>query len=214
VAAAQATSFHSITRLQIGAALVVQYTYPFLIMLWSGLVWARSVPRGFFAAGLVAFAGSALVVRVYDVGSVDMVGVAFAALASVTTAYYIAGSERAGAGRHPLTTLFWLFVFASIALGVVQPPWTFPVSFFDSASHVELGISVGLLGTLLPFGCVTAALRLLPSAQVGVVLMTQVVFGALFALALHSEELSVVQWLGAALVLGAAGAVQRRRDVQ
>jgi drug/metabolite transporter (DMT)-like permease len=213
VAAAQATSFYAITRLSIGAALVIQYTYPFLILLGSWVMWRRSAPAQFWVAAAVALLGSALVVRIYDIEGVDFVGVGVAALAAVTTAYYIVGSESAGRRQHPLTSLFWLFAFAFAALALVDPPWNFPGGFFTSARHIELGIGVGLIGTLLPFGCLTAALRLLPSAQVGVVLMSQVVFGALFAVFLHSEALSLVQWLGGALVLGAVAAVQRMRDV-
>jgi drug/metabolite transporter (DMT)-like permease len=89
----------------------------------------------------------------------------------------------------------------------VQPWWSFPFGEVDP----WLALGVIVIGTLLPFICVVAALRHLPAPRVAVAATLEPVLGALFAWWLHDERLAAVQLAGGALVLGAVLWVQARR---
>jgi drug/metabolite transporter (DMT)-like permease len=207
LALVHATYYAAIDRLQIGVALVIQYMAPLLLLLWLRFGHGRQVARSLWGAVALSIVGCALVVQAYDPGALDAVGVLCALGAMVTFAIYMVASERAGQRYESVTTLLWAFLFASLFWAIVQPWWSFP--FGDVDPWLALGVIV--VGTLLPFICVVAALRHLPAPRVAVAATLEPVLGALFAWWLHDERLAAVQLAGGALVLGAVVWVQARR---
>jgi drug/metabolite transporter (DMT)-like permease len=207
LALVHATYYAAIDRLQIGVALVIQYMAPLLLLLWLRFGHGRQVARSLWGAVALSIVGCALVVQAYDPGALDAVGVLCALGAMVTFAIYMVASERAGQRYESVTTLLWAFLFASLFWAVVQPWWSFP--FGDVDPWLALGVIV--IGTLLPFICVVAALRHLPAPRVAVAATLEPVLGALFAWWLHDERLAAVQLAGGALVLGAVLWVQAHR---
>ena len=121
------------------------------------------------------------------------------------------GSERAGHRHKPATTLLWAFAFASLFWAIATPWWSFPVGDFASSRSQLLTLGVILVGTLLPFGCVVAALRHLPAPRAATTATLEPVLAAAFAYFLHDQELTTLQLAGAAAVLSAVVWVQGRR---
>ena len=211
IGAVYLTYFLAIERLQIGVALTLEYLGPLLLLLWLWLWRGRHLPGRLWAAMAMSLAGIVLVVRAYDLGSVDALGVGAALAAAVSFAIYLATSERAGERNSAATTLVWAFGFAALLWLVVQPPWTFPFDRFSDTENLLLGLAVILVGTLLPYGCLVAAVRHVPAARAGVVATLEPVLSALFAFLIHDEGLAAVQIAGGALVLAAVVWVQSQR---
>jgi drug/metabolite transporter (DMT)-like permease len=211
LAGVHATYFFAIDRLQIGVALTIQYLGPLLILLWLRLGHGRQVGRGLWGAAALSATGCFLVVRAYDVGSLDGWGIAAAFGAAVTFAIYLVGSERSGRRYEPATTLAWAFGFATLFWLLAQPPWLFPFADFDSAGNVALGLGVAIVGTLLPFVCMVAAVRHIPASRAAVVATLEPVLAAGFAWAIHGEALSPAQIAGGTLVVAAVVWVQTQR---
>ena len=207
LALVHATYYAAIARLEIGVALVIQYMAPLLLLGWLRFRHGRRLATSLWGAVALSIAGCILVVRAYDPGAIDGLGVLYACGAALTFAIYMVASERAGQRYESVTTLLWAFAFATIFWAVVQPWWSFPLGKVD----VWLGLGVVVVGTLLPFICVVAALRHLPAPRVAVAATLEPVLAALFAWWLHDERLAVVQLAGGALVLGAVFWVQLRR---
>ena len=211
LAAVHATYFLAIDRLQIGAALTIQYLGPLLILVWLRVVHGRHLRRGLWAAAALSLVGSFLVVRAYDVDSLDALGVAAAVAAAVSFAVYLVTSERAGRRHHPVTTLAWGFGFASLFWAVVQPPWSFPFHRFDSPTNLLLGLGVAVIGTLLPFLCMVAAVRHIPAPRAAVVATLEPVLAAVIAYFVHGEALAPAQIAGGLVVVAAIIWVQLQR---
>ena len=127
VAIVQFSYFLAIERLPISVALVIQFTGPLMVLLWLRLAHGRRLRPSLYGAVALSVAGSALVVEVYDAGSIDGVGVVFALVAAVTFAIYLIGFERAGRSYDAFTTLTWGLGFATFFWLLVSPPWTFPL---------------------------------------------------------------------------------------
>jgi drug/metabolite transporter (DMT)-like permease len=204
LALVHATYYAAIDHLEIGVALVIQYMAPLLLLLWLSLFHGRHLAPSLWGAVALSIVGCALVVQAYDPGALDGLGVAYAAGAAVTFAIYMVASERAGQRYESVTTLLWAFLFASLFWAVVQPWWDFPFS--ETDPWLALGVIV--IGTLLPFICVVAALRHLPAPRAAVAATLEPVIAAIFAWWLHDEHLAAVQLAGGALVLGAVLWVQ------
>src|SRR3954452_20429725 len=121
LALVHATYYAAIDRLEIGVALVIQYMAPLLLLAWLRFRYGRRVARSLWGAVALSIVGCALVVGAYDPGSLDGLGVAYAAGAALTFAIYMVASERAGQRYASVTTLLWAFAFASLFWAVVQP---------------------------------------------------------------------------------------------
>ena len=204
------TYFASIDRLQIGAALTIQYLAPLVVLIWLRLRGRRLAPSLWGAVAL-SVAGCFFVVRAYDAGDLDGLGVAAAFASCLTFAIYMIGSERAGRRHQPVTTLVWAFGFATLFWAVVQPWWNFPVDDFDTTREALLASGVVVIGTLLPFVAMVAALRHIPAARAGVIATLEPVLGAVFAWLIHDEVLAAPQLAGGLVVVAAVVWVQSHR---
>lgn len=202
------TYYAAIARLEIGVALVIQYMAPLVLLLWLRFRHGRRLAPSLWGAVALSIAGCALVVRAYDPGALDAVGVAYALGACATFALYMVASERAGHKYEPVTTLLWAFAFATLFWAVVQPWWSFP---FDKV-NIWLGLGVIVIGTLLPFICVVGSLRHIPAPRAAIAATLEPVLAAVFAWWLHDEHLALVQLSGGLLVLAAVLWVQAHRS--
>src|SRR3954470_10845018 len=211
LAAVHATYFLAIERLQIGVAVTIQYLAPLLLLVWLRVVHRRRLASNLWGAVVLSAVGCFFVVRAYDASSLDALGVAAAFGATVSFAVYMVGSERAGHRHEPMTTLVWAFGFASVFWALVAPWWSFPLGEFTSLGHALLGAGVIVVGTLLPFICMVAALRHIPAPRAGVVATLEPVLAGVFAWFLHDQELAAVQIAGALMIVGAVLWVQSQR---
>ena len=205
------TYFVAIERLGVGPGLTLEYLAPLLLLLWLRFAHGRRLSPSLWAAVALSLAGSALVVRAYDPASLDALGVLAGLGAAISFAIYFTGSERAGRRHPPLVTLFWAFAFSTAFWLVIQPPWTFPFELLDSGGDLALAAAIIVIGTLLPFGLIIAALRHVPAARASAVATLEPALSALFAFLIHDEALAAVQILGVAIVLGAVAWVQLQR---
>jgi len=211
LALVHAAYFAAIDRLEIGVALTIQYLAPVLLLLWLRLAHGRRLRSGLWGAVMLSVAGCFFVVRAYDASGLDGLGVAAAFGSAVTFALYMVGSERAGHRHEPATTLVWAFGFASVFWALVQPWWTFPFERFESADAILQALGVIVVGTLLPFLCIVAALRHLPAPRAAVMATLEPVLAALFAWLIHEEALAAIQIAGGCAVLVAVAWVQSHR---
>jgi drug/metabolite transporter (DMT)-like permease len=211
LAPVQATYFLAIDRLQIGVALTIQYLAPLLVLLWLKLGLKRNIAHGLWGAVALSVLGCFFVVEAYDAGGLDGLGVIAAFASALTFAGYMVGSERAGRHHTPFTTLAWGFGFATLAWSIAQPWWSFPFDELGSPRDALLATGVVVVGTLLPFLMMVAALRLIPSPRAGVVATLEPVLAALFAWLLLDETLAALQVGGMVLVFTAVVWVQLHR---
>jgi drug/metabolite transporter (DMT)-like permease len=211
LAGVHATYFFSISRLDVGVALVIQYLGPLILLLWLRLVHRRQLQRSLWGAAVLSVIGCFLVVQAWNPGAIDGLGLLAAFGAAITFAIYLYSSEQAGHRYEPVTTLVWGFGFASLFWLVVQPPWSFPFAEFTSAENIALGLGVVVVGTLLPFVCIVAALRHVPASRAAVVATLEPVLAAIIAWPVLGQDLDVAQIAGGLIVVGAVVWVQIQR---
>ena len=211
LAGVHVTYFLSISRLDVGVALVIQYLGPLLLLLWLRVVLRRRLKRSLWAAAALSVLGCALVVEVWDPGAIDALGLLAAFGAAITFAIYLYSSEQAGHRYEPVTTLVWGFGFATLFWLVVQPAWTFPFDHFTSLGNLALGLGVVVIGTLLPFVAIVAALRHVPASRAAVVATLEPVLAAAIAWPVLGEALDAAQIAGGLLVVGAVIWVQAQQ---
>jgi drug/metabolite transporter (DMT)-like permease len=211
LAAVHATFFLAIDRLEIGPALTIQYLAPLLLLVWLRTVHGRRIAPSLWGAVGLSLLGCFLVVKAYDAGDLDAVGLIAAFGSMVTFAIYMVGSERAGHRLEPVTTLFWVFGFATVFWALATPWWSFPWDGLGSARNLLYAAALIVAGTLVPFICIVASLRHIPAPRAAVVATLEPALAGVFAWILLGEELAAVQIAGGAVVLTAVAWVQSRR---
>lgn len=211
LAAVHATFFLAVDRLEIGPAVTIQYLAPLLLLVWLRVFHDRKIAPSLWGAVALSLIGCFFVVRAYDVNSLDALGVVAAFGAMLTFAIYVVGSERAGERHEAVTTLFWAFGFATLFWALVTPWWSFPWDGLASTRNALLAVALVIVGTLIPFVCMVAALRHIPAPRVAVIATLEPVLAAVFAWIVHDEALAVIQIAGGIVVLTAVAWVQSRR---
>jgi drug/metabolite transporter (DMT)-like permease len=205
----------AIDRVPVGVAVALQYTAPVLVLAGTAAV-ARSSPHAaIWLAGGLTLAGAVLVSGALAGAQrpLDGLGLMAGVAAALTYAGYLVMAELAGRkGAHPVTTLFIGFCVAALIWVVVLPPWTWPMELLADPQVAWRVVAVGLLGTLLPFGLVVAALRWISSAVAGIVTTAEPVLAALLALLFLGQVLSVPQLIGGGLVIAGVLIAQLTRQ--
>jgi drug/metabolite transporter (DMT)-like permease len=224
VAMVQWLYFVSIERLPIGIALLIEYLAPILIALWAWAVLKQHVRRRIWAALVLALAGLSLVVEVWSGITLDGLGIAAALACAVAYAVYVLMAEHAVTGRDPASVLCYGFLFAALFWAFVQPAWRFPAGVLDDdvslLGRLErfespfwlLLLFVVVVGTMLTFLLVTAALRHVSATRVAIIAMLEPVAAGLVAYAWLGESFGSLQLLGGATVLAGIVLAQTARD--
>lgn len=168
---------------------------------------------------ILSLIGCALVVNAFDPklwglnNESAVVGVATGLLYAI---YTIMGRSAAQRGLNTWTTLFYIFAFASLFMlsfnlllgGIIPGTAAEPVDLLW-LGNAWLGwvmlIALAIGPTLMGFGLYNVSLRYLPSSTANLVVMVEPIFTTIVAFFMFGEILTLVQILGAGLILVSVG---------
>jgi drug/metabolite transporter (DMT)-like permease len=204
----------AIDRVPVGVAIALQYTAPVLVLAGTAIVARRDPGATIWLAGALTLTGAILVSGALAGANqrLDGIGLMAGAAAALSFAGYLVSAEQAGRrGTHPVTTLFIGFLVAALIWAVVLPLWNWPFGLLAQPQVAWRVVAVGLLGTLLPFALVVAALRWITSALAGIATTTEPVLAAALAWVVLGQALSVPQLIGGGLVVAGVLTAQLMR---
>ena len=211
LAITQVTYFSAIERLNVAAAILLEYLAPAMVVIYGWLFLGRALTRVTVASLAGVMIGSALVVEAYDPQALSLsaAGVAFGVAAAVAfSCYILVGEHLQRLGTGVALQLFYGFTVTAIALVALSPPWSAAPGTFDTSNVVLLSL-VGVVGTLVPFACFFASLRYIDSGRATIVSTLEPVVAGVVAFIWFDERFGALQILGAALVIGAIVALQQ-----
>lgn len=212
VALVQYLYFVAINRLDIGVALVIEYTAPVLVALWARFGEKESVKQRVWYALAITLFGLSMVTNIWGGFTLDSIGFIAAALAAISLAVYFVMGEKLVAARAPLAVVTLAFGASTIFWAILEPWWNFDldlilretVLFTNSTSTIPTWILVAwmiLLGTIAPFFLSFVSLRHLKARTVAIVGTLEPVAASAIAFVLLDESLLAIQLLGGAAVL-------------
>ncbi|PSL53568.1 threonine/homoserine efflux transporter RhtA [Saccharothrix carnea] len=216
VAGCQLAFFNAVAHMEVGVALLVEYTAPVAVVGWLWLRHGQRPTRLTVLGGVLGLVGLLLVLDVVSGARASAVGVLWALAAMVGAAVYFVLNARDAEGL-PGTVLAagglllgGVVLVAAGAVGIVP--------FAVSAAPVGFdGFTVAWWLPVLALGVVTAALayvtgiaatRRLGSRLASFVALTEVVLALVFAWLLLGEAPGLVQLAGGVLILGGVVAVR------
>lgn len=209
VAGAQFCYFSAVQHMQVGPALLIEYTAPAAVVVW---LWLRQGQRPgaitLVGAGLAAL-GLVLVLDLLSGADLSVPGVLWALAAMVGAATYFVISADEDYGLPPMVLASGGLVVGAVALALLGLVGLLPMR-SSGASVTYAGTSVAWWVPLVVLGVVTAAVpytsgiaagRRLGSRLASFVALTEVLAGVVFAWLLLDELPRPVQLVGGLLIL-------------
>ena len=205
--------FLAIQRLNVGIALIIEFTAPIWIALWMRFIQKKIVSKLMWWGLVIGLTGLVLIAQVWRGLTLDGLGVTFAILDAFALALYFLVGEKLVGVKSSEATMAWGLGVSSAFFAIIQPWWTFP--FEKMGNVVDLtgrlaGISlptfylvlwVIIFGTAIPYFLVLNGLRGLSAARTSSIGMLEPVFGGIFAWIFLYENLNFIQSVGAVVVL-------------
>jgi drug/metabolite transporter (DMT)-like permease len=209
VVCAQLLYFMAVQRLDVGIALLIEYTAPVAVVLWMWLAHGQRPGRLTFLGALVAAGGLVLLLDVFGGTDLDLIGVLLALGAMTGAAAYFVMSADDSSGLAPLTLAAGGLVVASVTFWILAAVGLLPFTMTTEDVAFSTGsvpwwvpvVVLGFVAAAIAYGTGIAAARHLGGRLASFVALTEVAAGLGFAWLLLDQAPEPLQLLGALLVL-------------
>jgi drug/metabolite transporter (DMT)-like permease len=209
VAASNYFYYLAIQRTNVATAIIVQYTAPIWVLLYTVARRQQKPTLQRVAAVGLAVTGIALVIGVFG-GSglrLDAIGLLAGLLAAFSFAFYNVGGHNVLARHDRWMVLLYTTCSASLFWLVVNPPWKVAAAHYSGEQWLFL-LLFSLLSVLAPFSFYFAGLQHLEPTRAIVVSCLEPVFSIVIAAVALGEIKRPLQVAGIVLVLAAIIVVQ------
>ncbi|QRY61623.1 EamA family transporter [Gordonia sp. PDNC005] len=209
VAVPQLCYFYAVQTLQVGVALLIEYTAPVVVIAW---MWIRHRQRPTlltFVGAVVAAAGLTLVLQIFGSVSLDAAGVAWALGAMVGAAGYFVMSGNSASEIPGIAMAAGGLLSAAVMLGLSGAVGVLPMSM--STDDVQLAGNttpwwvpmaiLGLVTAALAYATGIAATRRLGPRLASFVALAEVLAAIVAAWMFLGEVPAAIQLAGGALIV-------------
>jgi drug/metabolite transporter, DME family len=213
MAAVTGSYLYTISKIQVAAAILIQYLAPILVAIFAMLFWKERPTFIKITALFLAFGGCFLVVGGYNLELLQMnwLGILGGLTSAVAFAGYSLLGERAMHRYRPWTVLFYALAFSSLTWHVVYPPFTY---LHGGYSLVQWGwiFYIAIVGTILPFGLFFAGINYIRSTRASITATLEPIFAGVLAFILLGETLLLLQIVGGCMVILAIVLLQLQQE--
>jgi len=204
LALVQATYLYTISKMQVAAAILIQYTSPVLVAAYSICFWAERLTVLKIVALVLSLFGCYLVVGGYNLELLKLNregAIAGTASAALFAMYSLLG-ERGMHRYQPWTVVFYALVFATVTWNIFQPPFQFMYVGFTWEQWIFM-LYIAIFGTVIPFGLFFVGVNQIRSTRATITSTIEPISAGFIAFIFLGETLDPLQILGGALVIAA-----------
>lgn len=225
VAATQLCYFQAVAVMDVGIALLIEYTAPVAVLLWLWLRRGERPTRRSILGAAIAFVGLVLMLDIVTGAQVDVAGVLWALGAMLGAAGYFVLSGKADTGLPPIALAGVGLLLGAVGLSVAALVGILPFAWTTADITYRFGtvpwfvpvLAIGLIATALAYLLGIASTRMLGSRLASFVALAEVVAALLFGWLLLGQLPDLLQALGGVLVLAGVvvvklGEPRSRRD--
>jgi drug/metabolite transporter (DMT)-like permease len=220
VAGCQLAFFNAVAHMEVGVALLVEYTAPVAVVVWLWLRHGQRPVRLTVLGALFGLVGLMLVLDLMSGARANVVGILWALGAMVGAAAYFVLSARDGDGLPGTVLAAGGLLLGGVALvlagavGIV--PWavsTESVAFDGAFGGFTVAwwlpvVALGVVTAAVAYVAGIAATRRLGSRLASFVALTEVLAALVFAWLLLGEAPGAIQLVGGALIMAGVVAVR------
>ncbi len=204
LALVQATYLYTISKMQVAAAILIQYTSPILVAAYSICFWAERLTMVKVIAVLLSLFGCYLVVGGYNLELLKLNregAIAGFASAALFAMYSLLG-ERGMHRYQPWTVVFYALVFAAITWNIFQPPFHFLYAGHTWVQWIYM-LYIAIFGTIIPFGLFFIGVNHIRSTRATITSTVEPIAAGFIAFIFLGETLDLPQIVGGGLVIAA-----------
>ncbi|WP_372969042.1 DMT family transporter [Microbacterium sp.] len=209
VTATQLCYFQAVAVMDVGLALLIEYTAPIAVILWLWLRRGERPSRRSVIGAAIAFVGLVLMLDIVTGAEVNVAGILWALAAMVGAATYFLLSAKADTGLPPIALAGGGLLLGAIALTIAGFVGILPIAWTTDDITYRFGtvpwfvpvLAIGLIATALAYVLGIASTRMLGSRLASFVALAEVVAALLFGWLLLGQLPDLLQALGGALVL-------------
>jgi drug/metabolite transporter (DMT)-like permease len=209
----QLSYFFAISKIQVAAAILLQYLAPVLVACYSMLFWHERVTFQKVLALVLSVAGCYLVVGGYNLSLLTMnrAGIMWALLSAIAFASTTLLSEKGMHQYNPRTVLVYGFLFSAVSLNIVHRPLSVLSQSYTLTQWASI-LYIVVFGTLIPFGLYLAGVNHIRSTRAIITATLEPIAAAFMAFFLLGESLSSFQIAGGLSVIIAIVLLQWERE--
>ncbi|MGC9323508.1 MAG: DMT family transporter [Desulfomonilia bacterium] len=210
----QLSYFIAISKIQVAAAILLQYLAPVLVACYSFLFWKEHVTRFKIMALILSFLGCYLVVGGYDINLLRLnhSGILWGLVSALSFASTTLLGERVLHRHNPWTVLTYGFIFSAVTLNLFNRPLSI---FVQAYTPLQWGaiLYIVIIGTLIPFGLYLTGVNYLRSTRTIITATLEPISAAFMAFFFLREVFQPLQILGGISVIIAIILLQREREL-
>lgn len=209
VTATQLFYFQAVAVMDVGLALLIEYTAPIAVVLWLWMRRGEKPTRRSILGAAIAFIGLVLMLDVLTGRSVDVGGILWAFGAMVGAAAYFILSGKSDTGLPPLVLAGSGLLVGAVGLSIAGLVGILPMAWSTDDVTYRFGtvpwfvpvLAIGIIATALAYVLGIASTRLLGSRLASFIALAEVIAALLFGWLLLGQLPNLLQGVGAALVL-------------
>ena len=213
MALVQGSYFYAISKIQVVAAILLQYTSPIMVAFYSICFWGERLTLNKVVALVLSLVGCYLVTGAYNLEllRMNLEGVLVAQLSALAFATYTLLGERTMHRYRSWTVVFYALLFASVSWNILLPPFQFLWAGY-SVSQWGYMLYVAIFGTLLSFGLFFVGVNYIRSTRATITSTLEPISAGIIAFLLLGETLELPQVIGGGLVIAAVVLLQLRAE--
>ncbi|MFM1795555.1 MAG: hypothetical protein RLZZ340_232 [Actinomycetota bacterium] len=216
---------NAVANLQVGVALLIEYTAIVIVPVASYFLFKERVRGRIWLAIALVLGGLSIVAQPWAAG-LNLVGVIYGFMAAAFLSTYFIMGEHAQRKRDAFSTMFYAFLAATLFWAVAAN--INPSGLIDFSNDVNLTgnlasltmpswvvlIWIAIAGSFVPMLFTFLAMRHLSASAVGIASTAETVFAFVFGYLWLSEKIDLSQTIGGVLVIVGIVVAQTARSKQ
>ncbi len=213
MALVQGSYFYTISKIQVAAAILLQYLAPIFVAVFSMCFWKERLTFIKLIALFSALSGCYLVVGGYNLQLLQMnrLGIAGGLISAITFAGYTLLGERAMHRYQPWTILFYALAFAALTWHIIYPPFHYLTVRFSVVQWMGL-LYITVVGTVLPFGLFFMGVNYIRATRASITATLEPISAGFIAFFALGEKMAFLQMIGGTLVIAAVILLQFQQE--
>ena len=213
MAMVQGTYFYAISKIQVVAAVFLQYLSTILVAFFSIGFWRERLTISKLIALLLSLSGCYLVVGGYNLQFLRMnrLGIMGGLASAICAAGYTLLGERGMRSYSPLTVFFYAMLFGACTWNILYPPFHYVTAGF-TLSHWAWILYITVMGTIIPFALYFTGINYIRSTRAIITATLEPISAGFMAFFLLGEAVEILQVLGGALVIASIVLLQVQRE--
>ncbi len=206
--------FTSMQMTSVSTAVVLMYTAPIYVTLYSALFLGEKMTKTkLLSVALVVF-GCVMVSGAIGGMEFNLLGVLTGILSGISyAAYNIFAKISMREGNDPSSATLYCFLSATVvSLFIADPVGIIETTMVNPVIHIPALVALGVVACVIPYFVYTTALCTLPAGTASSLGILEPMSATLFSVLLFGEELGIIKIIGIAVILTAVVLLGREKE--